>query len=71
MLIPVFLCYSLVGIGEVLLLPLDVLKIIKQTNPESVQGRSVMSIFIGEGRNLSRQVSGRRCLLIPELANSL
>ncbi|KAI9011725.1 mitochondrial carrier domain-containing protein [Hyaloraphidium curvatum] len=45
---------SLVGIGEVVLLPLDVLKIIKQTNPDSVKGRSVMSIFMGEGLNLYR-----------------
>ncbi len=45
---------SLVGIGEIALLPLDVLKIIMQTNPQSLAGKSPLSIFWSEGRNLYR-----------------
>jgi hypothetical protein len=44
----------MIGIGEVALLPLDVLKIKAQTNPEALQGRGVMDIFVKEGRNLYR-----------------
>jgi hypothetical protein len=36
---------SLVGIGEVVLLPLDVLKIKMQTNPETLRGRSLARLF--------------------------
>lgn len=44
---------SLVGLGEVALLPLDLLKIKAQTNPESLKGRGVMEIFRQEGiRNM-------------------
>lgn len=36
---------SLVGVGEVALLPLDVLKIKAQTNPESLKGRGLIGIL--------------------------
>ncbi|PVU99890.1 hypothetical protein BB559_000312 [Furculomyces boomerangus] len=45
---------SMIGIGEVVLLPLDVLKIKRQTNPEAFRGRGVFKIFAEEGRNLYR-----------------
>mmetsp|Transcript_14370 Transcript_14370/g.17753 ORF Transcript_14370/g.17753 Transcript_14370/m.17753 type:complete len:313 (+) Transcript_14370:382-1320(+) len=45
---------SLMGIGEVALLPLDVLKIKSQTNPEVLKGRGVVEIFMKEGRGLYR-----------------
>jgi hypothetical protein len=43
---------SIMGVGEILLLPLDVLKIKAQTNPESFKGRGVVKIFADEGMNL-------------------
>ncbi|GMM29696.1 Ggc1 protein [Martiniozyma asiatica (nom. inval.)] len=43
---------SLVGIGEVVLLPLDVLKIKRQTNPESFKGRGFVQIIKDEGLSL-------------------
>lgn len=43
---------SLVGIGEVVLLPLDVLKIKRQTNPESFKGRGFLQIIKDEGFSL-------------------
>ncbi|KAL1584747.1 hypothetical protein WHR41_06911 [Cladosporium halotolerans] len=45
---------SLVGIGEIVLLPLDVLKIKRQTNPESFRGRGVLRIVADEGFGLYR-----------------
>jgi|UniRef100_A0A7S4LCS1 hypothetical protein len=36
---------SMIGVGEVALLPLDVLKIKAQTNPESLKGRGLISIL--------------------------
>lgn len=45
---------SLVGIGEIVLLPLDVLKIKRQTNPEAFRGRGVMRIVADEGFGLYR-----------------
>lgn len=45
---------SIIGIGEIVLLPLDVLKIKAQTNPESLRGRGVMEIFQNEGMSLYR-----------------
>ncbi|KAJ1650508.1 high copy suppressor of abf2 [Dispira simplex] len=45
---------SLVGIGEVALLPLDVLKIKSQTNPEALKGRGIFAIFRDEGLGLYR-----------------
>jgi len=45
---------SLTGIGEVLLLPLDVLKIKRQVNPEAFRGRGVLRIFREEGTGLYR-----------------
>ncbi|KAG0086560.1 hypothetical protein BGZ93_004708 [Podila epicladia] len=45
---------SLVGIGEIALLPLDVLKIKRQTNPESFRGRGVFKIVTDEGMGLYR-----------------
>ncbi|KAJ5272840.1 high copy suppressor of abf2 [Penicillium angulare] len=45
---------SLVGIGEVVLLPLDVLKIKRQTNPEAFRGRGLFKIISDEGMGLYR-----------------
>ncbi|KAL1918350.1 uncharacterized protein VTP21DRAFT_3010 [Calcarisporiella thermophila] len=45
---------SLVGIGEIFLLPLDVLKIKRQTNPEAFKGRGLMHIIREEGFGLYR-----------------
>ncbi|KAK7035975.1 mitochondrial carrier protein [Favolaschia claudopus] len=45
---------SLTGIGEVVLLPLDVLKIKRQVNPEAFRGRGVVRIFLEEGTTLYR-----------------
>ncbi|PNS20464.1 hypothetical protein CAC42_5914 [Sphaceloma murrayae] len=45
---------SLVGIGEIVLLPLDVLKIKRQTNPEAFRGRGVLRIVRDEGFGLYR-----------------
>ncbi|KAK9710780.1 high copy suppressor of abf2 [Basidiobolus ranarum] len=45
---------SLVGIGEVALLPLDVLKIKMQTNPESLKNRGFFKIMYDEGLGLYR-----------------
>ncbi|VDB83323.1 unnamed protein product [Peniophora sp. CBMAI 1063] len=45
---------SLTGIGEVALLPLDVLKIKRQVNPEAFRGRGVLRIFMEEGTGLYR-----------------
>jgi len=45
---------SLIGLGEIVLLPLDVLKIKAQTNPAVLQGRGVVEIFRSEGMALYR-----------------
>lgn len=45
---------SLIGVGEIVLLPLDVLKIKRQTNPEAFRGRGVMRIVADEGFALYR-----------------
>jgi hypothetical protein len=45
---------SLIGIGEIVLLPLDVLKIKRQTNPEAFKGRGVLKIVKDEGFGLYR-----------------
>ncbi|KAG5980850.1 Mitochondrial GTP/GDP carrier protein 1 [Claviceps digitariae] len=45
---------SIVGIGEVILLPLDVLKIKRQTNPDAFRGRGVLRIVRDEGFGLYR-----------------
>ncbi|KAF9090787.1 hypothetical protein BGX29_005352 [Mortierella sp. GBA35] len=45
---------SLVGVGEIALLPLDVLKIKRQTNPEAFRGRGVVRIVADEGMGLYR-----------------
>eukprot|EP00804_Cyclotella_cryptica_P018071 CCRYP_017612-RB/>CCRYP_017612-RB protein AED:0.05 eAED:0.05 QI:496/1/1/1/1/1/2/189/267 len=45
---------SLIGIGEVVLLPLDALKVKAQTAPEQLQGRGVVNIFMQEGFTLYR-----------------
>jgi Mitochondrial carrier protein len=39
---------------QIVLLPLDVLKIKAQTNPESIAGRGIVDIFTKEGMNLYR-----------------
>lgn len=43
---------AIVGLGEVALLPLDVLKIKSQVNPEALKGRGLTKIFAEEGFNL-------------------
>ncbi|KAI9291763.1 mitochondrial carrier [Neoconidiobolus thromboides FSU 785] len=45
---------SIVGIGEVALLPLDVLKIKSQTNPETLKGRGIFALIKDEGLGLYR-----------------
>lgn len=45
---------SLIGIGEIVLLPLDVLKIKRQTNPEAFRGRSFIRVLADEGMGLYR-----------------
>lgn len=46
--------FSLIGIGEIVLLPLDVLKIKRQTNPEAFRGRGLFKIVADEGMGLYR-----------------
>ena len=46
--------FSLIGIGEIFLLPLDVLKIKRQTNPEAFRGRGLFKIVRDEGFALYR-----------------
>lgn len=46
--------HSLIGIGEIVLLPLDVLKIKRQTNPEAFRGRGIFKIVKDEGFGLYR-----------------
>lgn len=45
---------SIIGIGEIVLLPLDVLKIKRQTNPEAFRGRGLFRIVADEGFGLYR-----------------
>lgn len=45
---------SLIGIGEVALLPLDAMKVKAQTAPEQIKGRGVVDIFRSEGLALYR-----------------
>ncbi|CAN6636667.1 mitochondrial GTP/GDP carrier protein 1 [Trichomonascus vanleenenianus] len=45
---------SLIGIGEIVLLPLDVLKIKRQTNPEAFRGRGFIRVLADEGMGLYR-----------------
>jgi len=45
---------SLTGIGEVVLLPLDVLKIKRQVNPEAFRGRGLLKIIMEENTALYR-----------------
>lgn len=47
---------ALVGIGEVVLLPLDVLKIKSQTNPEVLKGRGVVDLVVKENFKLYRGI---------------
>lgn len=48
---------ALVGIGEVFLLPLDVLKIKAQTNPEVLSGRGLRDIIVNENFRLYRGIT--------------
>ncbi|EMC96401.1 hypothetical protein BAUCODRAFT_33728 [Baudoinia panamericana UAMH 10762] len=45
---------SIIGVGEIVLLPLDVLKILRQTNPDAFRNRGVVRIVADEGFNLYR-----------------
>jgi len=47
---------ALVGIGEVILLPLDVLKIKAQTNPDALKGRGLVDIIVKENFKLYRGI---------------
>lgn len=49
-----YLSCSLTGIGEIVLLPLDVLKIKRQTNPEAFRSRGFLRIVGDEGFSLYR-----------------
>ena len=46
--------HSITGIGEIVLLPLDVLKIKRQTNPEAFRSRGFLRICADEGFALYR-----------------
>jgi len=48
---------ALIGMGEVVLLPLDVLKIKAQTNPDVLKGRGLVDIFVKENIRLYRGTS--------------
>jgi len=48
---------AIVGVGEVVLLPLDVLKIKAQTNPEVLRGRGLIEIFVKENFRLYRVIT--------------
>jgi len=55
---------ALVGIGEVFLLPLDVLKIKSQTNPEVLKGRGLVDLLVNENFKLYRGIgwtAARNC----------
>lgn len=45
---------SIVGVGEIVLLPLDVLKIKRQTNPEAFKGRGLFKLLAEENFRLYR-----------------
>ena len=45
---------AMIGVGEIVLLPLDVLKIISQTNPGALKGRGVVKIVVEENFKLYR-----------------
>jgi hypothetical protein len=45
---------SIIGVGEVVLLPLDALKIKAQTAPDQIKGRGLLDIFKTEGWSLYR-----------------
>ncbi|KAF2002518.1 mitochondrial carrier [Amniculicola lignicola CBS 123094] len=45
---------SIIGVGEIVILPLDVLKIKRQTNPEAFRGRGLFKIVADEGFGLYR-----------------
>ena len=45
---------SIIGIGEIALLPLDILKIKSQTNPEALKGKQLVNLFTHNLRDLYR-----------------
>ena len=45
---------SIIGVGEIFLLPLDALKVKAKTAPEQLKGRGVVEIFTKEGFSLYR-----------------
>jgi hypothetical protein len=45
---------AIMGVGEIALLPLDVLKIKAQTNPAALKGRGLVELCLTEGRGLYR-----------------
>merc|ERR1711988_1554303 len=56
---------SMLGAGEVALLPLDVLKIKAQTNPESLQKRSILTILRAHSHELYRGAAWTAARNIP------
>lgn len=48
------LCGAFVGVGEMAIVPLDVLKIKRQTNPAAFKGRGVLKVIQTEGFGLYR-----------------
>lgn len=56
---------SIIGLGEIVLLPLDVLKIKRQTNPESFKGRNFIQIVLNEGFLMYRGWSWTAARNIP------
>jgi len=56
---------SLIGLGEVVLLPFDTLKIRAQTNPDALKGKGLYDIFVKEGGSLYRGWNWTACRNIP------
>eukprot|EP00455_Lapot_gusevi_P003832 TRINITY_DN11565_c0_g1_i1.p1 TRINITY_DN11565_c0_g1~~TRINITY_DN11565_c0_g1_i1.p1 ORF type:complete len:262 (+),score=24.95 TRINITY_DN11565_c0_g1_i1:257-1042(+) len=48
---------SLIGAGEIIILPLDVLKIKRQTNPEALQGKNLIELLTKDWRSLYKGAS--------------
>jgi len=56
---------SLIGLGEVVLLPFDTLKIKAQTNPDALKGKGLYEIFVKDGASLYRGWNWTACRNIP------
>mmetsp|Transcript_35075 Transcript_35075/g.68855 ORF Transcript_35075/g.68855 Transcript_35075/m.68855 type:complete len:309 (+) Transcript_35075:112-1038(+) len=51
------ICGAVIGVGEMLIVPLDVLKIKRQTNPEALKGRGMLGLIRTEGFGLYQGAS--------------